>query len=122
MSLSDRILSITNDSLDESSKESLVDSIKKSIAIILNSKTDFNETLFDNINHSLKKSDFCYHLGEKIHSLIKKYEKRIEVKSINFDNSFFKNIFFLNCLILDSDFGSFDIKIIVYCDQTCEIL
>lgn len=72
---------------------------------------------------NLNASDLCYKMAKEICFLINKYEQRIRILSIRYDNSLapWQISFFLRCNFFEDHFKEFNLEIIFKSDRYCEI-
>lgn len=103
--------------------------IKGNIQVLLNSKLDdclvANDFgLIDIIESNINTSDLCFKMAKEIHFLIKKYERRIRILSINYDDSLtpWRLSFFLKCNFVDDSFKEFSLEIVFKNDRHCEVV
>lgn len=103
--------------------------IKGNIQVLLNAKLDdcivANDFGLSNvIEFNLNASDLCYKMAREIHFLISKYERRIEVLSISYDNSLspWQISFFLQCSFCNDRFNEFGLEIVFKNDRYCEVV
>lgn len=130
MSLLDRIIH----SLDEQRKgvpfhKNKFKDIKDNIALFLNAKLDdclsANDLgMNDIIELNLNGSELCSIMAKEIHHLIGKYEPRIKILSIRYDNTLspWQLSFMLECVLHDDNFQQFGIEIIFKNNRYCEVI
>ncbi|MBR2494576.1 type VI secretion system baseplate subunit TssE [Helicobacter sp.] len=105
------------------------DDIRDNIQVLLNTKLDDCMTtndlgLSNIIDFNLNSSDLCIKMAEEIHTLIGKYEQRIRILSIHYDNSLspWQILFFLQCNFFRDHFKEFSLKIVFRNDRYCEVI
>lgn len=102
--------------------------IKTNIQALLNTKLDdciiANDLGLSNVvEFNLNASDLCFKMAKEIHFLISKYERRIRILSIRYDNSLtpWQISFFLQCNFFQDHFKEFRLEIIFKNDRYCEV-
>lgn len=105
-----------------------VEDIKNNIQVLLNANLDdcivANDLGLSNaIELNLNSKDFCLKMAKEIHFLINKYEQRIRVLSISYDNSLgpWQLSFILKCALYSDSFKEFSIEITFKNNRYCEI-
>lgn len=103
--------------------------IKNSIKVLLNAKLDdcfsVNDLgMPDLIEQNLSSSELCASMAREIQKLISKYEQRIQISSMSYDNSLspWKLSFFLQCFFCNDAFKEFGIEIIFKNNRYCEVV
>lgn len=103
--------------------------IKNNIQVLLNTKVDdcivANDLGLSNIvEFNLNASDLCFKMAKEIHFLISKYEQRIRILSISYDNSLtpWQISFFLQCNFVEDHFKEFSLEIVFKNDRYCEVI
>ena len=91
-----------------------LEDIKTNIQALLNTKLDdciiANDLGLSNVvEFNLNASDLCFKMAKEIHFLISKYERRIRILSIRYDNSLtpWQISFFLQCNFFQDHFKEF---------------
>ncbi|EGK8097737.1 type VI secretion system baseplate subunit TssE [Campylobacter lari] len=130
MSLLDKIIH----SLDEQYKnipfyQNEFQEIKNNIQVLLNAKLDdclsvedFGLSSMENLN--LSSTELCLNMAKEIHKLISKYEKRIVINSITYNDSLkpWQLSFLLKCVFCNDNFKEFAIEIIFKNNRYCEVI
>lgn len=103
--------------------------IKSNVQALLNVKLGdclvANDLGLSNVvEFNLNASDLCLKMAKEICFLIDKYEQRIRVLSIRYDNSLapWRILFFLRCNFSKDHFNEFDLEIVFKNDRYCEIV
>ncbi|WP_276953388.1 type VI secretion system baseplate subunit TssE [Helicobacter rodentium] len=103
--------------------------IKDNIYLLLNARLDDCLTLKDiNVSNlaelNLNSSDLCSTMAKEIVSIIEKYEQRIKIISISFDNSLspWRLTFMLQCFLSEDRFQEFSLEIIFKNNRYCEVV
>ncbi len=103
--------------------------IKDNICLLLNAKLDDCLILKDiNISNlaelNLNSSDLCSTMAKEIVSIIEKYEQRVKIISISFDNSLspWCLTFMLQCFLYNDRFQEFSLEIIFKNNRYCEVV
>lgn len=103
--------------------------VKGNIQVLLNSKLDDCLTandfgLLDVIESNINTSDLCLKMANEINFLISKYERRIRILSIRYDDSLtpWRLSFFLRCNFVDDSFREFSLEIVFKNDRHCEVV
>lgn len=130
MSLSDRVLYILNDeNSDKPYQDNLLKDIKENISVLLNSKFDdclgISDIGFPNISFlNVDSRDLCLIMGKEIYNLIKKYENRIKVVSMNYDDSLkpWQLNFDVIYVYENNPFKEYKIKIAFRNNRYCEVV
>lgn len=130
MSLSDRVLYVLNDENKGSPyRQDLLKDIKENISILLNSKIDdcmsLNDAGFGDISSlNAGSSDLCQIMGKEIYNLIKKYESRIKIVSMNYDDSLkpWQLTFDIIYAYENDLFKEFTIRVAFRNNRYCEVL
>lgn len=104
------------------------DDIKDNIQVLLNTKLDdcviANDLgLYNVVESNLNAGDLCFKMAREIHFIISKYEQRIRVLSIRYDNSLspWQISFFLQCNFVEDAFREFNLEIAFKNDRHCEV-
>ncbi|TQR53304.1 GPW/gp25 family protein [Campylobacter troglodytis] len=130
MSLLDRIMH----GLDDEEKgiafyQNEFEDIKNNIRTLLNSHLDDCVLLGDlgigNLaDLSFNSSEFCTLMAREICKLINKYEKRIQITALSYDNSLspWQLSFLLGSVLLRDNFQSLNMQIIFKNNRYCEIV
>ncbi len=108
-------------------KNDAITEIKKSIEALLNTNVDDCISIMDsgfNNSSSIESSKLCNLIIKKIENLIHKYEKRIVIISVNYDNMNmpWKLSIDLGCHLLDDIFNEFHIIIDFSNNRYCEVI
>lgn len=103
--------------------------VKGNIQVLLNSKLDDCLTandfgLLDVIESNINTSDLCLKMANEINFLIGKYERRIRILSIRYDDSLtpWRLSFFLRCNFFNDSFREFNLEIVFKNDRHCEVV
>lgn len=103
--------------------------IKDNICLLLNAKLDDCLVLKDvdvsNLAElNLNSSDLCSTMAKEIVSIVEKYEQRIRIVSISFDNSLspWCLTFILQCCFCEDRFQEFSLEIIFKNNRYCEVV
>lgn len=103
--------------------------IKNNIQVLLNTKVDdcivANDLGLSNVvEFDLNASDLCFKMAKEIYFLISKYEQRIRILSIRYDNSLspWQISFFLQCNFVEDHFKEFSLEIVFKNDRYCEVI
>ncbi|WP_300827454.1 GPW/gp25 family protein [Helicobacter sp. UBA3407] len=106
-----------------------LEDIKSNIQALLNTKLDdciiANDLGLSNVvEFNLNASDLCFRMAKEIHFLISKYEQRIRILSIRYDNSLtpWRISFFLQCNFSEDHFKEFSLEIVFKNDRYCEVI
>ena len=88
-------------------------------------KNEFDDIkgLYDVVESNLNAGDLCFKMAREIHFIISKYEQRIRVLSIRYDNSLspWQISFFLQCNFVEDAFREFNLEIAFKNDRHCEV-
>ncbi|QKF91456.1 GPW/gp25 family protein [Campylobacter sp. CCUG 57310] len=130
MSLSDRVLYVLSDeNKDKPYHQDLLKDIKENISVLLNSKLDdcisSSDMGFPDISFfSIDSKDLCQIIGKEIYNLIKKYENRIKIVSMNYDDSLKPwQLTFDIAYVYETDlFKEFNIRVTFRNNRYCEVL
>ncbi|PZT47906.1 hypothetical protein B6S12_06600 [Helicobacter valdiviensis] len=130
MSLLDKVIfSLDNQYQSVPYYENIYKDIKDNICLLLNAKLDDCLTLKDiNISSlaelNLNSSDLCNTMAKEIASIIEKYEPRIQIASISFDNTLspWHLNFMLQCFLHNDKFQEFNLEIIFKSNRYCEVI
>lgn len=104
------------------------DDIKNNIRVLLNAKLNDSYTIKDlgmpdmaDIN--LNSSELCVSMAKEIRKIIDKYEKRVGIVSITYDNSLspWQLTFMIKCCFENDRFKEFGIEIIFKSNRYCEV-
>lgn len=106
-----------------------IEDIKNNIQVLLNAKLDdcivANDLgLSDVVEFNLNASDLSSKMAKEIHFLISKYERRIRILSIRYDNSLtpWQLSFFLQCNLFEDHFKEISLEIVFKNDRYCEVI
>ncbi len=106
-----------------------LEDIKSNIQALLNTKLDdciiANDLGLSNVvEFNLNASDLYFRMAKEIHFLISKYEQRIRILSIRYDNSLtpWRISFFLQCNFSEDHFKEFSLEIVFKNDRYCEVI
>lgn len=130
MSLSDRVLHTLNEeNADKPYRQDILNDIKENISILLNSKFDDRITiqgssLPDMSFLNIDSHELCQLMGKEIYGLIKKYENRINIVAIDYDDSLkpWQLTFNIRYTRQNDAFKEFAIKVTFRNNRYCEVL
>ncbi|MCD8213199.1 MAG: GPW/gp25 family protein [Campylobacter sp.] len=129
MSLSDRVLYVLDDENTKPYSQDILKDIKENIGILLNSKFDDcitfeGASLPDMSFLNIDSNELCQIMGKEIYDLIKKYENRINIVSINYDDSLkpWQLTFDIVYARKSDAFKEFTIKVTFRNNRYCEVL
>lgn len=130
MSLSDRVLHTLNEeNADKPYRQDILNDIKENISILLNSKFDDCITiqcssLPDMSFLNIDSHELCQLMGKEIYGLIKKYENRINIVAIDYDDSLkpWQLTFNIRYTRQNDAFKEFVIKVTFRNNRYCEVL
>ena len=130
MSLSDRVLHTLNEeNAGNPYRQDILNDIKENISILLNSKFDDRITiqgssLPDMSFLNIDSQELCQLMGKEIYNLIQKYENRINIVAINYDDSLkpWQLTFNIRYTRQNDAFKEFAIKVTFRNNRYCEVL
>ena len=130
MSLSDRVLHTLNEeNADNPYRQDILNDIKENISILLNSKFDDcitiqGSSLLDMSFLNIDSHELCQLMGKEIYGLIKKYENRINIVAIDYDDSLkpWQLTFDIRYTRQKDAFKEFAIKVTFRNNRYCEVL
>ena len=130
MSLSDRVLHTLNEeNVDNPYRQDILNDIKENISILLNSKFDDfitiqGSSLPDMSFLNIDSHELCQLMGKEIYNLIQKYENRINIVAINYDDSLkpWQLTFNIRYTRQNDAFKEFAIKVTFRNNRYCEVL
>ena len=130
MSLSDRVLHTLNEeNADKPYRQDILNDIKENISILLNSKFDDcitiqGSSLSDMSFLNIDSHKLCQLMGKEIYGLIKKYENRINIVAIDYDDSLkpWQLTFNIRYTRQNDAFKEFAIKVTFRNNRYCEVL
>lgn len=130
MSLSDRVLHALNEeNVDNPYRQDILNDIKENISILLNSKFDDcitiqGSSLPDMSFLNIDSHELCQLMGKEIYNLIQKYENRINIVAINYDDSLkpWQLTFNIRYTRQNDAFKEFAIKVTFRNNRYCEVL
>lgn len=130
MSLSDRVLHTLNEeNADKPYRQDILNDIKENISILLNSKFDDcittqGSSLPDMSFLNIDSHELCQLMGKEIYGLIKKYENRINIVAIDYDDSLkpWQLTFNIRYTRQNDAFKEFAIKVTFRNNRYCEVL
>ena len=130
MSLSDRVLHTLNEeNVDNPYRQDILNDIKENISILLNSKFDDCITIQGSSLPAMSflhidSQELCQLMGKEIYNLIQKYENRINIVAINYDDSLkpWQLTFNIRYTRQNDAFKEFAIKVTFRNNRYCEVL
>lgn len=122
MSFIDRVIHVLDPHSNAPYVESEIDSIKKHIGVLINSKDVIGLLSLDNLNIGAK--DFGVIMSEKICNIIAAHEHRIQILNIGYDSTLspWQTNFFVRFRCTNDRFKEYNIQLIFKNNRYCEIV
>lgn len=121
MSFIDKVIHTLDEYKDSAYVEDKLQSIKEHIMVLINSKDNIGLLSFSDLDLNVK--NFSILMSEKIYHIISSYEHRIQILSIEYDDTLapWQLIFFVRFCYSSDNFKEFTIKIIFRNNRYCEV-